>query len=93
MLVSGPAWIDSARAAEISDLSYFLNNFKGPADAKFNMRCYQRGVEIVVLKGLRIRKVVGKLTVGHHFVDRAGNVVGLFLSNDTSCIVKQWDIR
>ena len=84
VLVSGPVWAD-----EIKDLGYFLNNFKGPKRAKFTVECFQYGKSIIFEKDLFIREIEGKMTIEHEFVDKAGNVVHLFLSSDTSCLIWQ----
>lgn len=89
VLVSGPVWLGTATADEIKDLGYFQNNFKGPERTTFHVRCFQNGKLIIEFENLRLRKTKGHLTVGKRFVDRSGKQVGLFLSNDTSCLVQE----
>ena len=89
VLVSGPGWNGHVAAAEIKDLAYFLNNFKGPDSAQFTVHCFQNGKSIILEKNLFIREIGGKMTIGNSFVDKTGNVVLLFLSSDTSCHIWQ----
>ena len=88
-LVGVLVWGGEVIAAEIKDLPYFLNNFKGSKSAKFTVACYQNGKAIILIKNLSIREMPGKLTIGHQFVDKTRNVVLLFLSSDTSCHIWQ----
>ena len=89
VLVSGSGWNGHVAAAEIKDLAYLLNNFKGPKRTKFTVQCFQYGKSIIFEKDLFIREIEGKMTVGNEFVDKVGNIVQLFPSSDTSCIIQQ----
>ena len=88
-LVSGPLWVGAATADQIKELQYFQNNFKGPESTIFHVLCFQNGKEIFEAKNLRLLKIEGYLTVGKKFVDQSGKQVGLFLSSDTSCVVRE----
>jgi hypothetical protein len=68
-------------------LAYFLNNYNGPNEAKFNLTCWQEGKELFRLRSLRIKQYSGKLAVGNRFFDTA-SPLGLIISPTTTCLVQ-----
>ena len=90
LVIIGSGCFGKSASAEIG-IGYFLNNFKGDKNTRFQLLCFQNGKQIITENGLYIRRVTGKLTNGNSFTRQNGEIVEVFLSKNTAttCLVKQ----